>query len=380
VSRFKYQGVIARQSAAHKAITIVARASEVFAFASITRAGRDEAGALRGFQRPQIASHIREIRDYLKTPDAVLPNSIVLGFVEGVEVRELTGGLVEIEIDVQGPAPGYIIDGQQRLSALAALPEKEFELFVSVLVCRDSEELRRQFVLLNSTRPLPKALIYELLPGTSGLPNRLTSRSFAAALTERLNFDPSSSLRGKIYQYTNPSGVIRDTAIQKVIMHSMSDGALREMPEKKQFVGGFDLISEFFAAVQKVFPSEWKGHTAKTSRLVSGAGVQALGFVMELLVGRDGAQTREEFTRGITALQGKTAWSSGSWKFSQTEQLPWNKLENTHHQIMALAQYLVAIVRSDSKREFRLEPSPGREARSGGRQRIVRRGARRASA
>jgi hypothetical protein len=260
------------------------------------------------------------------------------------------------------------------------LPEKDFELFVSVLVCRDSEELRRQFVLLNSTRPLPKALIYELLPGTSGLPNRLTSRSFAAALTERLNFDPSSSLRGKIYQYTNPSGVIRDTAIQKVIMHSMSDGALREMPEKKQFVGGFDLISEFFAAVQKVFASEWEGHTAKTSRLVSGAGVQALGFVMELLVGRDGAQTREEFTRGITALQGKTAWSSGSWKFSQTEQLPWNKLENTHHQIMALAQYLVAIVRSDSKREFRLEPSPGREARSGGRQRIVRRGARRASA
>ena len=379
MSRFKYQGVIARQSAAHKAITIAARASEVFAFAAISRAGRDEAGALRGFQRPQIASHIREIRDYLKTSDAVLPNSIVVGFVGGIEVRELSGNLVEVEIDVQGPAPGYIIDGQQRLSALAAVPEKDFELFVSVLVCRDSEELRRQFVLLNSTRPLPKALIYELLPGTSGLPNRLNSRSFAAALTERLNFDPSSSLRGKIYQYTNPTGVIRDTAIQKVILHSMSDGALRELPEKKQFAGGFSLISEFFAAVQEVFKSEWEGHTPKTSRLVSGAGVQALGFVMELLVGRDGAQTREEFIRGITALQGRTAWAAGSWKFSQAEQLPWNKLENTHHQIMALAQYLVAVVRTDSKREFRLEPSPGRGTRSSPRQQSGRRVARRAS-
>jgi DGQHR domain-containing protein len=363
VPTFKYRGVVARQSKAHKAITIAAPASEVFAFTSIARAGRDERGTLHGFQRPQIAVHIREIRNYLKTPEAVLPNSIVVGFVEGVKVREISAGIVEITIDATGDPLGYVIDGQQRLTALAGLPEKEFELFVSVLVCKDVEELRRQFVLLNSTRPLPKALIYELLPGTSGLPDRLSSRSFAASLTERLNIDRESALRGKIYQYTNPKGVIRDTSIQKIIMHSVSDGAIRELPLKKQFSEGFTLVSEFFWAVRATFPEDWEGHTAKTSRLVHGAGIQALGFVMELLIGRDGACNRVQFAQGLRSLKGRTAWASGSWRFSDSEQVPWNKLENTHRQIVALAQYLVGIVRGDARRELQLEPPPAESVR-----------------
>ena len=88
---------------------------------------------------------------------------------------------MEVQINASEGAPGYVIDGQQRLTALAGLPEKEFQLFVSVLVCKDYEELRRQFVLLNSTRPLGKALVYELLPGTAGLPNRYSSRSFCSS-------------------------------------------------------------------------------------------------------------------------------------------------------------------------------------------------------
>jgi len=55
--------------------------------------------------------------------------------------------MVEISIDAaKGPA-GYVIDGQQRLTALAGIPEKDFTLFVSVLVCRDLEELHQEFYL-----------------------------------------------------------------------------------------------------------------------------------------------------------------------------------------------------------------------------------------
>lgn len=367
MSIFKFRGQLAQQSAKHRAIMVTARASEVLSFASIERAGRDAQGALQGFQRPQIAAHIREIRDYLRTADAVLPNCIVIGFVEGVKVRERSDGWIEVLIDASDGAPGYVIDGQQRLTALAGLPEKDFKLFVSILVCNDYEELRRQFVLLNSTRPLAKALIYELLPGTTGLPNRYSSRSFAAGLTERLNFDQKSSLRGLIYQHTNPRGIIRDTSIQTVIMRSVSDGAIRELPESKQLLGGFRLLSAFYGAVRQVFADEWEGHTPKSSRLVHGAGIQALGFVMELLVGRDGAQTQEDFARGVSVLKGHTAWTSGTWRFSDSEAVPWNKLENTSRQINGLAQHLVSIVRRESQREFKLvslsEPSEGRRVR-----------------
>jgi DGQHR domain-containing protein len=357
VNIFKFRGQLAQQSAKHQAIMVTARASEVLSFASISRAGRDANGTLQGFQRPQIAAHIREIREYLRTYDAVLPNCIVVGFVEGIKTRERSDGWMEVSIDASDGPPGYIIDGQQRLAALAGLPEKDFNMFVSVLVCNDYEELRRQFVLLNSTRPLTRALIYELLPGTAGLPSRYSSRSFAAALTERLNFDAKSSLRGLIHQHTNPKGIIRDTSIQTVIMRSVSDGAIRELPEKRQLAGGFRLVSEFYGAVRQVFAEEWEDHTPKTSRLVHGAGIQALGFVMELLVGRDGAQVRDEFAQGLSVLRGHTAWTSGSWRFSDSEVVPWNKLENTSRQINGLAQHLVSIVRRESQREFKLMPT-----------------------
>ena len=345
MTTFTFLGVRANQSATHQVISIAARASEVLKFAKIDRAGRTNAGALKGFQRPQISSHIGEIRDYLKTDDAVLPNPIVVAFTDSVCVTHKNGAIVEVTIEIGDEIPGYVVDGQQRLTALSGLPDKDFQIFVSILVCQDFEELRRQFVLINSTRPLPKALIYELLPGVKGLPKRLTSRSFAATLTERLNFDFDSSLRGLIYQHTNPAGVIRDTSLQKVIMQSISDGAIRELPKDEQFGEGFYLISKFFAAVKEVFENDWENQTAKTSRLVHGAGIVAMGFVMETIIARSGAKETSEFIAGLAPLVGRTAWTSGSWKFSETEQVPWNAIENTPRQIMALSQHLVGMVR-----------------------------------
>ena len=351
MTTFTYLGVRAKQSSSHEVISIAARASDILQFAHIDRAGRDASGSLRGFQRPQIASHIAEIRDYLKTDTAVLPNPIVVVFVGGVEIESVDGSVAKviIEANAEDP-PGYVVDGQQRLTALAGLADKDFEVFVSILVCQDFEELRQQFVLINSTRPLPKALIYELLPGVKGLPKRLTSRSFAATLTERLNFDCDSSLRGMVSQHTNPSGVIRDTALQKVIMQSVSDGAIREFPKDEQFGRGFHLISNFFQAVKNVFPDDWNEHTPKTSRLVHGAGIVAMGFVMEIIVARTGASDTSQFEAGLACLRGHTAWTSGAWKFSDQEVVPWNSIENTPRQIMALSQHLVTIVRRGLQR------------------------------
>src|SRR5258708_34834403 len=217
---FSYRAIRAKQSPVHDVLMFTARASDILSFAEIDRAGRSPQGALQGFQRPQIAAHVSEIRRYLTFKDAILPNPIVVAFIGNVELRDLAEPLVEIRIDAAKEKPGYIVDGQQRISALAGLPDKDFEVFVSALICSSYDELRRQFILINNTRPLPKALIYELLPSVSDLPDRLSSRSAAAALTERLNFDKNSSLAGMIYQHTNPSGIIRDTAIQKVIMTS----------------------------------------------------------------------------------------------------------------------------------------------------------------
>src|SRR5580698_9403363 len=96
VASFTFLGVRAKQSPTHEVISIAVRAAEVLQFARIDRAGRTHEGVLKGFQRPQIASHIGEIRDYLNTADAVLPNPIVVAFVDSVGVRTKHGNIVEL--------------------------------------------------------------------------------------------------------------------------------------------------------------------------------------------------------------------------------------------------------------------------------------------
>src|SRR3546814_1333414 len=73
-----FSAIRTRQSPEHTVLSFAARASELQRFAAIERVGRDETGKLNGFQRPQIAGHIREIRDYLDKPEAILPNPIVV--------------------------------------------------------------------------------------------------------------------------------------------------------------------------------------------------------------------------------------------------------------------------------------------------------------
>ncbi len=344
-----YDVIVPQQSERLPVFTFAARATDVARFARIERAGRDEGGILKGFQRPQIAGHIREIRDYLEKPTAILPNPIVVAFTGAAVLEPLLplhggngGRFGRLTIDVGGGPPGWIVDGQQRFTALSELRGCAFEVLVSGFICDSLEELQKQFILINNTRPLPKALVYELLPQVSDLPQRLSNRSQAALMTEALNFRPGSSLRGLIRQQTNPKGIIRDTVLQRVLMNSLSDGALRLHADDNRLLleRGVNLISEFFHAVKHVFEEDWEGKTPKTSRLVHGTGIIAMGYVMEALHIMTGAEERDAFARGLRLLKGRTAWSSGEWVFGD-ERRRWNGLQNVPSDIRQLSLYLV---------------------------------------
>lgn len=347
-NKLTFDALIPAQSQDLVVFTFVAKASDIAKIARIERAGRDEVGTLQGFQRPQIANHIREIRDYLEKPTAILPNPIVVAFTVGdAAVTPKPGQAVgELAIDVSNGPPGWIVDGQQRFTALSELRGREFEVLVSGFICGTAEELQKQFILINNTRPLPKALVYELLPQVGDLPDRMSSRSQAALVTEALNYRAGSSLKGLIRQQTNPKGIIRDTILQKLIMNSLSDGALRLYASDNQLLleQGVRLISEFFHAVQHVFAADWVGQTPKTSRLVHGAGIVAMGYVMDLLNSTTGATTREEFAEGLRPLVGKTAWRQGEWDFDG-EKRRWNSLQILPGDVRQLSFHLTDVVR-----------------------------------
>ncbi len=345
--KYTYTAIIPKQSKKFKVFAFCAKAADILAFAHIDRIGRDDQGHLKGFQRPQVSNHITEIRAYLSQDDAVLPNSVVVAFTSGVTVKEnKRTGTAQITIIPDAENKGFIVDGQQRITALEGLPEKDFELFVSCIVCSNEDELRKQFILINNTRPLPKTLIYELLPTVDGLPHRLSSRSTAASLVERLNYDEDSSLHGQINQHTNPTGIIKDTVMQKVIMNSLSDGALRELSrgkngEKNQF----KLLSNFYEAVQNTFPDEWNGHKPRSSRLVHGVGIVAMGFVMEHIYSQTRSIKTIDFLAKLNQLKEECAWTDGYWEFGENNHRPWNGLQFIPRDYLELTQHLIRIIK-----------------------------------
>ena len=342
MTRLSFPALVPVQAKNAKVAFFVSKVGEIARIAKIDRLTRSLDGTPSGFQRPQIAGHIREIGDYLARPDAILANPIVLGFVGGASLTQSPSGLHELHVETEKGAPGWIVDGQQRFSALLEIGRNDFEVPVSAFICETEEELRRQFILINNTRPLPKGLIYELLPNVRGLPYRYESRAEAARLIETLNYKNGSSLRGLIQGQTNPYGVIRDTLLQRVLMNSLSDGALRLYREDSKLLHskGVQLISEYFHAVRHVFHDAWKDHTPKTSRLVHGVGITSMGFVMEYLHSATGATKREHFIEPLTALRAVTAWTEGEWELG-TERRRWNGLQNVSSDWKLLSFYLV---------------------------------------
>jgi DGQHR domain-containing protein len=185
---------------------------------------------------------------------------------------------------------GWIVDGQQRVAAIREAKLDQFPICVVAFIAEDVQEQREQFILVNSTKPLPKGLIYELLPETNvKLPSLLQRRRFPAKLTGRLNNDEDSPLKNMIRTPTSNEGVIKDNSIIRMIENSLSDGVLyrfRNTAKQENDVGKMlQVLKAFWSAVSEVFPHAW-GLLPRKSRLMHGAGIVSLGFLMDAISDR----------------------------------------------------------------------------------------------
>src|SRR5919198_1095258 len=265
-------------------------------FAAISRIGRDDDAAIRGYQRPEVLSHINAIRVYIESEAPMIPNGIVVAFDSRVRFRpdgrrkEAKGGCqtgtLVIPLDEEN-RPGWIVDGQQRAAAIRDAHVERFPIFVNAFITEEIAEQRAQFILVNSTKPLPKGLIHELLPSTEApLPLALHKRRLPALLLERLNYDSDSPLRGRIRTPTSGQGTIKDNSILKMLENSISDGALyayRFTDHGRPDVDGMlRILKDFWRAVSHVFEDAWN-KPPRQSRLTHGLGILSLGFVMDAI-------------------------------------------------------------------------------------------------
>ena len=123
----------------------------------------------------------------------MLPNALIVAFTDGANFEPNgDGSRGELTVDIR-------INGwtdRRRAAALQCsqpIGSKDEVLFLPSFVQRGRTP--KQFILINNTKPLPKELIYKLLPTVDGLPPRLTARSFASSLTQDLNFLKGACLR-----------------------------------------------------------------------------------------------------------------------------------------------------------------------------------------
>ena len=326
---------------------------------TVSRVHRGEASAIKGYQRPEVLSHIAEIRAYLESENPMIPNAVVVAFDRRVKFEPAVGcpesescrvGTLVIPLDPTLPEkdrPGWIVDGQQRIAAIREARIDHFPICVVAFLTDDDQEQREQFILVNSTKPLPKGLIYELLPTTrTKLPSLLQQRRFPAYLLDRLNHDEGSPLRGMIRTPTVVNGLIKDNSVLKMLENSLSDGVLYRFRTQE---GGGDMtamlqiLHAFWRAVADVFRDAW-GIPPRRSRLMHGAGIVSIGFVMDAIADRYrqiGLPTLEQFRQDLEPLREACRWTDGYWDFGPGVQRKWNEIQNTHRDIQLLANYLL---------------------------------------
>ena len=348
------------------AIKIKQAGQEIFAFgvdgkdiptfAAVSRAHRD-GEVLEGYQRPEVISHIRAIRRYLESEDALLPNAVVIAFDDRVQFRTATktdgafssAGLLRIPLDSEDK-PGWLVDGQQRTAAIREARVDSFPVAAVGFIATTDEQQRSQFILVNNTKPLPKGLIHEMLPDTVGhLPPAYARRRLPATLMIRMHTDPKGPFYSRVSMPTSSEGNIKDTSVLRMIEASLYDGALYQYRDPATGEGDEDSmllhLNFFWSAVRDTWPEAWE-LSPKESRLTHGAGLRAMGHLMDAWT--EDVPVAELPATGVHSrlaqLAPRTAWTSGVWDLRDGEGRRWNSWQNTPSDISTLTALLRDIV------------------------------------
>ena len=227
-----------------------------------------------------------------------------------------------------------------------------FPIFVTAFLTESQHEQREQFILVNSTKPLPKGLIHELLPGTDAILSRaLEQKRIPSGLLHQLNQTPASPFYQAIKTPTAPDGYIQDNSVLRMLSNSLQDGALYRVSlastDDAKAKVMYDCICEFWQCVVRAFPEAWNLPPRK-SRLSHGVGITSLGYIMDAAYDRhrrNGKPLSEVFEECVDTVRPHCAWTSGFWEFGGGVSRKWNEVQNTPKDCQLVANHLLLTLR-----------------------------------
>jgi DGQHR domain-containing protein len=224
---------------------------------------------------------------------------------------------------------------------------------VTAFVSDDYEVHRTQFLLVNKVQPLPGGLINELLPTVNTtLPPSLSRNRIPSAICDILSRDPGSPFYGLIIRQTtdrrtNKAAVVADNSILQMVRASLNSVHGCLYPCRNAATGEVDveqirrILNLFWGAVRAVFPDAW-GKPPTKSRLMHGAGIRAMGVLMDRImnsVALDDIRATETVKAALVRIKPQCAWTTGEWV--ALDGIAWNGLQNTPRDIQLLTNMLV---------------------------------------
>jgi len=322
-----------------------------------------------------VKKHVQNIVEYLNSANGrvLFPNSLILALSSAAEFQGVRGpkvddaelgeaGTITIRVPRDGQRrPAWVVDGQQRALALSRAKCRDFAIPVSAFIADDLDTQRDQFLRVNSTKPLPRGLISELLPQVSTiLPSNLSVKKIPAAICEILNRDPKSPFhelikRSSLSGPKKKKAIVSDTTIIQILQESFTTASGCLFAFRNIATGETDLervqriVYAYWQGVKDTFPDAW-GLPPTSSRLMHSVGLRAMGRLMDRVMGSlnpDEKHLVQKVKKELAPLRSQCAWISGAW--SELGGFKWNELQNVPPHLKLLTNHLMRLYLSGGK-------------------------------
>ena len=341
-------------------------ADELLEISDISRISRNSNGRVIGYQRAIAKQHVKNIVEYLNGESPLFPNAIILALDSRVRFEARRGPrhgnqMVEpgyLHIPMPGgdsPKPAWIVDGQQRFTALCQSTDRKFSVPVTAFIADSVGIQRDQFIRVNSVKPLDKGLVTELLPEVDTvLSSRLSARKLPAELVSRLDNNPDSPFCGMIKRSSlsvadRRNRPIQDTSLARGLEENLNQVTGCLFPYRNVATGEADVdkiwwfICTYWTAVKEVFPEAW-GLDPKDSRLMHSVGIRSMARLMDRVTASIDVfdpKGVEKTKIELGSIRDHCAWTNGRW--DGLNGMEWNALQSTSSHIRLLSNFLVRI-------------------------------------
>lgn len=289
-------------------------------FADVRRMEERDVERYLGIQRPLVKKRVKEIKEYIKGPDAAFPTSIILAidsrcaeYDEESQILKIYAYTPEGELDeenIEYEKVAKILDGQHRIAAFLDENDNfsfdfkyDFELNISIFIGIDLSEQANIFATVNLAQTkVNRSLVYDLQDLAKTRSPHKTCHLIAVALDR----DENSSLYHRIKRLgVATPGRVYEPLTQAVVVESLvkfiSTDPLKDrrelmagkkllIPSKKEllkcpfralFVSEEDkaiykILFNYFHAVSKRWPKAWNEVQPKGNLLPKSNSFRAL--------------------------------------------------------------------------------------------------------